>query len=187
MAQQIKALAIPGVFGSLNGTHLGGDQTSCKYMEILRDLPLKCAGNIMTPEEQVVPFSLQPMSCRQSQGKLFLVLLLQRNVGTRTAFVKDWEVFWQFQINQVETAINSFPKLYVFCVQKGATKVHGFGLAKQWCEHLRGNGPKIATTSWKRSWQISTTFATKQVVVGLRSTRKFGIPQPWRPAGSRRV
>lgn len=25
----------------------------------------------------------------------------------------------------------------------------------------------------------------KQVVVGLRSTRKFGIPQPWRPAGSR--
>jgi len=93
--------------------------------------------------------------------------------------------------NSYKHFINKFSQSYIdtFCVQKRATKVHGFGLAKQRSKHLRGASPqKIAPTSWKRSWGISTTtVATKQVVVGLRSTRKFGIPQPWRPAGSRRA
>ena len=32
---------------------------------------------------------------------------------------------------------------------------------------------------------LSNGVSISEVVVGLRSTRKFGIPQPWRPAGSR--
>ena len=45
---------------------------------------------------------------------------------------------------------------------------------------------KIAPTSWSVAGEFRPRhLQRKQVVVGLRSTRKFGIPQPWRPAGSR--
>lgn len=60
-------------------------------------------------QEQVVPFSLQPMSCRQSQGVVLCFCsccCCCKKCSYSYRMRKRLSGFWQFQIKRVETAIN---------------------------------------------------------------------------------